>query len=88
MVYGRLEAAAGYLVAITFVDDLWMIEGHLVAITFMDDLWMIEGHLVTITVIDDLWMIEGHLVAITAPTSGDAEGIVAAELTRVARREV
>ena len=56
MVYGRLEAAAGYLVAITFVDDLWMIEGH--------------------------------LVTITAPTSGDAEGIVAAELTRVARREV
>ena len=63
---------------------------HLVDITFMDGLWMIEGqgHLVDITFMDDLWMIEGHLVAITAPTSRDAESIMASELTGVARREV
>ena len=53
-------------------------------------MWFISivDEVVAITFMDDLWLIGGHLVAITAPPSGDTEGIVAAELTRVARREV
>ena len=62
------------------------------ASTVLGQMWMwfisIVDKVVAITFMDDLWLIGGHLVAITAPPSGDTEGVVAAELTRVARREV